>query len=252
MTPAETQEAVLNALEKLGGKPVVLQKDEKLSNKAKISLATAAQPVHVLTYHPAAVNELPYLVCFQCGLAERAIKTAADERFNVASTPNTYSQVENLVRGKNAIPENVVVSYTQMVADGLGTQLRSMPIGIRVDRAIFANHPELHEMQRTISHQQLQEEVACLSPTIRKMAPDLILNASVAMNAAHALALSRMWNDDACVVPYRLAGFESLGSQLLERMDSIPDSPTHDRELVTEWATLLGIADLFQIAPVGL
>jgi hypothetical protein len=51
MTPAEAQQAALNALEKLGGKPVVLREDGNLSNKAKISLASATQPAHVLSYH---------------------------------------------------------------------------------------------------------------------------------------------------------------------------------------------------------
>jgi len=40
MTPAQAQQAALNALEKLGGKPVVLREDGNLSNKVKISLAS--------------------------------------------------------------------------------------------------------------------------------------------------------------------------------------------------------------------
>jgi hypothetical protein len=252
MTPAEAQQAALNALEKLGGKPVVLREDGSLSNKAKISLASATQPAHVLSHHPSAVHELPYLVCFQCGLAERAMKSAADERFNVASTPDTYKRVAKLARDKRAIPENMVATYSQMIVDGLGTQLRSMPIGIRVDRAIYEQHPELHDMQRTIAMQQLQDGAACLSPSIKEMAPELIYNASVAMNAALAMFWSRAWGDEAHMVPYRLSGHEARGALLLDRLDSIPDVPTHDRELVTEWATLLGVSDLYQIGPVGL
>ena len=149
MTPAQAQQAALDQLEHLGGKPVVLQANEQLSNQAKISLASSTQPAHVLTYHPAFVHELPYLVCFQCVMAERTLKAAADERFNVASTPDTYQRVQKLVQDKGVIPQDMVTTYSQMVTDGLGTQLRSMPIGIRVDRVIHASHPELHEMQRT-------------------------------------------------------------------------------------------------------
>ena len=100
MTPAEAQQAALDQLEHLGGKPVVLQAKEQLSNQAKISLASSTQPAHVLSYHPAFVHELPYLVCFQCVMAERTLKAAADERFNVASTPGTYQRVQKLVGKK--------------------------------------------------------------------------------------------------------------------------------------------------------
>jgi hypothetical protein len=252
MTPAEAQQAALNALEQLGGKPVVLREDGTLSNKSKISLASATQPAHVLSYQPSAVHELPYLVCFQCGLAERSLKSAADERFNVASTPDTSRRVEKLVRDKRVLPEEMVAPYSQMIVDGLGTQLRSMPIGIRVDRSIHERNPELHEMQRTVAMQQLQDGTACLTPSIKELAPELIYDASVAMNAALALFWSSTWGDEAIMVPYRLSGHQALAEVLLERLASIPDAPTYDRELVTEWARLLGVSDLYYVGPVGL
>jgi len=252
MTPAESQQRALDALEKLGGKPVVLQEDTQLSNQARIHVASATEPAHVLTYHPAATHELPYLVCFQCSLAERALRSARDERFNVASTSETYSQVQKLVRAKQTIPEDMVATYSQMITDGLGVQLRSMPIGIRVDRVLYETHPELRDMQRVIAERQLKESVGCLSPAIKEMAPELIFNASVGMNAALALAWSRLWNEDAHVVPYRLAGYVGLGERLLAPLDAIPDTPHHDRELVSSWAEILGVDRLYQIGPVGL
>lgn len=72
MTPAEAQQAALDQLEHLGGKPVVLQANEQRSNQAKISLASSTQPAHVLPHNPAFVHALPYLVCFQCVTAERS------------------------------------------------------------------------------------------------------------------------------------------------------------------------------------
>lgn len=252
MTPAEAQQSALDQLEHLGGKPVVLQANNQLSNQARISLASSTQPAHVLSYHPAFAHELPYLVCFQCVMAERTLKSAADERFNVASTPDTYKRVQKLVQEKGVIPQDMVATYTQMITDGLGTQLRSMPIGIRVDRLIYASHPELQEMQQTIAGKQLNEAAGCLNPQVKAMAPDLLFKASVGMNAALALAWSRLWGDDTYVVPYRLSGHVGVGEQLLELMDSLPDAPTHDRELVTAWATLLGVDELYRIGPVGL
>lgn len=252
MSPSEAQQAALESLEQLGGKPVVLREQPQLSNHAKIHVAAADEHAHVLTYNPTAASQLPYLVCFQCGLAERALRSARDERFNVASTPETYSRVQRLVREKKTIPEEMVATYSQMITDGLGTQLRSMPVGIRIDRVLYQSQPELRGMQRVIADRQLKESVGCLSPSIKAMAPELIFNASVAMNAALALEWSRLWNDDAHVVPYRLAGHRAVGERLLESLDAIPDTPHHDRELVSLWAEILGVAGLYEIGPVGL
>ena len=94
MTPLEAQQQALDVLEQIGGKPVVLKEDSQLPNQARIHIASSAEPVHVLSYNPTARSELPYLVCFQCGLAERGLKSAPDERFNVASTTYTYSRVQ--------------------------------------------------------------------------------------------------------------------------------------------------------------
>ncbi len=90
MTPTEAQQHALDTLEQLGSKPVVLRENAQLPNQAKIHIASAAEPAHVLTYQSSAAAELPYLVCFQCGLAERALQAAPDERFNVASTSESY------------------------------------------------------------------------------------------------------------------------------------------------------------------
>lgn len=252
MTPAEAQQRALHDLEERSGNPVVLQEDIRLSNLARIQIATVARPVHVLSYSPKAAAELPYLVCFECELAKRAVLAARDERFNVASTDATYRQVEKLVRDRKGVPENMVATYSQMIADGLGTQLRSMPIGVRVDQALYRDHLELRDMQRAAAERSMNDNVGCLHPSIRAQAPDLFIQATAGMNAAFALAWCRLWSEDAHSVPYRLAGFLEHGEELLGALDAIPDSPSHDRELVSKWASLLRIDHLYQVGPVGL
>jgi hypothetical protein len=252
MTPSEAQQDALNALEQVGGKPVVLHENPTLPNPAKIHIASATEPVHVLTYNPTAALELPYFVCFQCAMAERALRSAADERFSVASTSETYSRVQKLVRQKKTIPEQSVASYSQMITDGLGTQLRSMPIGIRIDRALYDNRPELRALQRTATERILKEHLKCLHPGVRGLAPELFLNASLGMNAAYAIAWSRLCGGDSQVVPYTLAGFADLGKTLVDSLDSFPDSPTYDRALVVAWSQLLRIDHLYEVGPVGL
>jgi hypothetical protein len=241
MTPTEAQQIALHELEELGEAPVVLYEDARLPNLAKIQIASSGRPVHVLSYNPSAAPVLPYLVCFECGIAKRALLTPPDERFNVASTSETYSRIEKLVRQKKTIPPHAVSTYARMITDGLGTQLRSMPIGVRVDRALYRDHAELHEQQKAAAERSMKENVGCLQPSIRASAPELIVQASAAMNAAFALTWSQLWGEDDHIVPYRLAGFLERGEELLDALDAIPESAAFDRELVVKWATLLSV-----------
>lgn len=252
MTPSEAQQHALDELEELGGKPVVLQEDASLQNLARIQIASATRPIHVLSYSPTAAPALAYLVCFQCELAKRTLLAAPDERFNVASTSDTYRAVEKLAREKKGVPAEKLKSYSQIITDGLGTQLRSMPIGLRVDRHLFHEHPELHDQQRAAAERSMKDNVGCLHPSVRTHAPDLVFKATTTMNAAFALEWCRLWNEEAHAVPYRLAGFIEPAERLLGTLNAIPTTPTHDRELVVAWASLLGINHLYQIGPVGL
>jgi hypothetical protein len=101
MTPTTCQQLALAAVERASGKPVILDADPKLPNEALIRIATEAAPAHVLKYRAASEPELPYLVCFQCAMALRAVLAPRDERFNVTSSPSTYAAVRQLVDEKN-------------------------------------------------------------------------------------------------------------------------------------------------------
>ena len=108
MTPAEAQQAALDQLEHLGGKPVVLQAKEQLSNQAKISLASSTQPAHVLTYHPAFVHELPYLNLFPVcdgradaqGSSGRTVQCGQHSRHVPAGSEAGWQKAANLFSRK--------------------------------------------------------------------------------------------------------------------------------------------------------
>jgi len=82
------------------------------------------------------------------------------------------------------------------------TQLRSMPIGLRVDTWILRHYPELSNLQRSATLRQLRDNLAVLGPDIRKIAPARVYKASMAMNAAFALFWGREWGDPALLLPY--------------------------------------------------
>ena len=106
-------------------------------------------------------------------------------------------------------PESIATLRDQLF-DGLMTQLRSIPIGLRVDSWIMREYPELSELQQKAAMQQLQENLQVLSPEIKKIAPTKILTANLSMNAAFAEFWAR---------PFPIQGFRSpIKPQVLPKL----------------------------------
>ncbi len=230
---------------------MILHGDDAFSGHATLKLARAGQPAHILLYKPALQSELPYLASFQCLLALRTLEADDARRFDLASKPRLTSDVQDMLREHwekqgNPFPTELLPQIASKFANGLGLQLRSIPVAIRVDRAIFEKYPALHGMQRINVDQQLQEAMQALSPTVKAMAPKRIIDANVAMSTAFAKSWSVLRNDSKLALPFHTAGYSKQGENLLELLDSVPDSSNKDRQVVDAWAKELGLDDWFE------
>ena len=136
--------------------------------------------------------------------------------------------------------------------DGLIRQLRSIPVGLRVDSWLIREYPDLAEQQRTVINKQLAENLSALGPDVRDMAPDVILNANLGMNAAFALFWSRTWNEKPLSGPYMATGHLSVGESLLKLWDELNYQPVHDKDLIEAWGDHLGMAGWFEFVPYRL
>jgi len=126
------------------------------------------------------------------------------------------------------------------------TQLRSLPIGIRIDKWLWDAHPDLRELQKESIMRQQQDNVQTLGAQIREISPSDVFYANVAMNLAFAIFFDRLIGKDLYAVPYRSAGFENSGERLLEIESEIPPGAQHDRDLVDAWAEELEVSDWYQ------
>ncbi|MDP9476129.1 MAG: hypothetical protein M3R38_10680, partial [Actinomycetota bacterium] len=143
------------------------------------------------------------------------------------------------------LPKDAVEQLTDQFFDGLLTQLRSYPIGMRIDRWIRDTYPALHEVQEDSIDRQQQENVQGLSPQIKQMAPSVIYSGNASMNAAYALFCERLLSASQYFIPYRSAGFKKPARTLLGLWDEIPADARHDRELVDAWGKELGVSDWY-------
>jgi len=245
-----TKAEFLKRVEDASGKPVIVTSDPKIAGHAVIKVATSDQPAHVLLYKPQHESVLPYLVAYQCSLALRIIQAAPENQFDLASKPNMQSEVlslmENHAEGNPSISRDVVAQLASQFGHGLGWQLRSIPIAIRLDQQIHEEHPELREFQEKSIELQLQENMHALSPQAKQIAPEQIVRPNASMNSAFAKFWAGLLKSPMVFAPYVAAGYSPVASELLSLNATVPESSDHDRELVDAWANLLGLDRWFK------
>lgn len=249
-TPQDASAEIQRLFEQESGKPVVARASSEFSGYASIKVASTVSPAHVLLYKPGMESELPYLTAFQCGLAMRSILAEPQNRFDVASTAAMGPEVkrlieEHLAKSGSGIPTSMVPQLCQQLGHGLGLQLRSMPIAIRVDEWLYRDYPPLAELQRKSIERQLQEAMQALGPSVRAFAPQRIIDANVGMSCAFAKFWAVTWKEPEVEVPFVSAGYGKIGDELLGLVQSMDWSPDGDRELVNQWAQRLGLASWF-------
>lgn len=243
---------ILRRVEELTGAPVELVTDADQSTLARITRARGGAPAHLLRINPT-LGEADYLVIYQCAFILRQYETPADERWEFAGTAQGRDEVDRLVRRSGQLaqfPDAAKQQLTQQLLDGLLTQLRSYPIGMRIDSWIHESFPDLADLQRhAVAHQQ-QENQSVLRPEIRSIAPKPVYDANVSMNAAYAIFCDHLFGKMGYTIPFRSAGFEKQGRALVELFLSTPKEPAADRELVDSWAETLGLSGWYQWIPL--
>lgn len=145
MTPIDASKLIEEKQTAASDKPLLVQRDAKCFGHASIKIASDDDPAQVLLYKPELESELPYLSAFQCGLALRSIKAKTVNRFDLASTPTMGQDVKRLIEDHlrktgSPVPISMVPQLCQQLGNGLGLQLRSMLIAIRVDVATRCDH----------------------------------------------------------------------------------------------------------------
>jgi len=253
----EARSLVTRLVKRTTGFPVQIERDASLSTLGTIKMARPSFPYHVIRYSPEADGFLDYVVCFQCGFAMRLVGVSEEDRYEVGPSQEGREKVARLVSeqfGPSAdisLPAAAQAALSEQLLAGLVTQLRSIPLALRIDRWLRTEYAGLRDQQDSAMLQQLREGIAVLEPRVRGSMPKKIAEASVAMNAAQALYWSRVWGDEQVVIPYKASGLLKAGEALLQVWDELPGDPVHDRELIDAWGRILGISDWYEFVPFG-
>ena len=230
---------ILKRVEDQTGKSIQFFRDEKLSLLATLQMARNGAEFHVLRYRPS--NEpLDYLVTFQTGFVLRLFENEPCCRFDFSPEATASKQVEPLLaagQSLGSVEKKTLPEFAKVIAQWALMNLRSMPIGMRIDTWIAAEYPDLKELQASSIALQQQQNLHLLSHHIGKLTIPTTLMGPI---AAYALFADRLSDGGDFAIPFEAAGVIAQGKTLLRIWDELPSAAAHDCELVNAWAAECG------------
>jgi len=250
----ETQHIVAE-LERLSGLPVRVVPAPDLAVMGKVTMSPHVTGSYLIQYRPG-IPFKDYVVAVQCGHVLRLLSLPELQRCQFATGAAALSWGSQAVKafrktsGQAPLPEPVLAGFAEQLIAGLFTQLRSIPIGMRIDAWLAAEYPTLGDEQAESLAVQQQEAVSCLGPQVRSVVPDEIISSSILLNTAHALFCDRLLGITQFQVPYVASGFKEMAEALLRIFDDLPADPSSDRALVDHWAKEIGLDGKYTWIPV--
>jgi hypothetical protein len=243
----ETQ-ALVQKLATLSGKPLEFMRDPGLAVLASLKVARDGAPYHVLRYKPS--NEpLDYIVAQQVGFSSRMFSLPVDLRFDFAATGKGESSMQDLIRVSTSpieVDKALLPEFAKQVHHWALMQVRSIPIGMRVDALLYRDYESLRELQELGLASQQQMNANLLSQRVGGLTAPV---AHLAPATAFALFTDRLLGVQRYAIPFEAAGVLAEGHALLKIFDATPDDPAHDLALVDGWADYLGMNGWYEWIP---
>jgi hypothetical protein len=254
MSLSEITQKVLRLVETRSGIPVNVEPDPGLpgSTLAKVVMARGTLNLHRVFYRPDSSLAPDYLICKQAGYILRLFDTPPEKRFDFVGSSEGLAAVERLVSAHPVVkmmPPQSLPQFCQILYDGLMFHLRSIPVGMQVDRWLATEFPALAESEKASVLREVQDSVATLAQQHRQYSPPKIYDATQAISAAFTAFWADRLNQPQLSLAFKAAGYFQAGQELLSLWQSTPDAAENDRKLIDGWAKKLEIAGWYHWMP---
>ena len=254
MALGKSVEKVLRLVEEKTGLPVHVETDASLPPNilAKVTMARGKMPIHRVAYQPDRSASPDYLIVFQCGFVLRHYSLLPADRVDFANTDVAEQTVRQWVSNNPKMPGMTaqnIAGLTGFLYNGLLSQLRSIPVGLRVDSWIMEEYPDLAPLQQEAALKQLSDNAAGLRPDVQATMPKEALVASLSMSAAFAIYWAEKFGQPQLTLPYLTTGHLAAGQALYDIWRDSSIDPGQDRSLIDAWASKLGLQGWYQWVP---
>jgi hypothetical protein len=242
------QELIAEA-ESASGRPVQVIYEAELPTSASVRFARDGASHHVVMVQPGPAAD--YFIANQVGFITRLYALAPEARadFVVLAT-----------RADSAAADLVARQLPQWSADDAGARramrgivdwvllnVRSVPVGMRIDQRIFRDYPGLRDALLAGVQSQNDGNFGAIT-SLRQQLPGLPAR-HFAPAAAYAIFADRLLGGANLTLPYEAMGLLQPGRELMRHYDSIPANPASDRAVIDAWAADTGVADLYRWEP---
>ena len=230
---------------------VVLRLSRQSSQSLRVALFSAPLHGRHATFHPErlasesirfkpGILNPDYLVASQLLFLLRRLALPPAERWDLAGTPSEQD-VAIKVLGLSVFP----VDFARNMVGQVSNQMRSFPVGFRVDTTIRDSFPGLAQQQHAEILTQLAEMEKALAPEFRGKFPRGIVDANTVMNAAFAIHWAGVHDEPRYAIPFEALGYRDRAEELLSALEVVDDAPSADQDLVICWASTLGLTGSF-------
>ncbi len=251
----EPVQEIIDRIKATTGKAIRFEKKSDLGVPVTIKMADKDASTHLLLYNPSRIEEINYAIANQCGYILRLYSgdehlryiPVANKRTMMTFLMETDEEIHSLspVFGKDKINQMVVLWY-----EGILYQLTRMPPEIMVNKWIYDEYPELRALQINALSQQRETAVMSLSQDLRRITPAKVYSASNIMNYVFFKVLEDYFHLD-YVAPYHSTIFIFDGTALAKLTENeYVNSHEGDREMISRWASHLGLEKWFEWKPM--
>jgi len=234
-------------LEQLSHRSVEFMRVDSLPVLASIKIARNGAPYHILQYRPSN-SPLDYYIAQQAGIALRMFEQPESQRFDFSSDGSGEKVLESAIRASaNLSPadQELLPMFVKSIHQWALMQLRSIPIGMRVDAWLFESFPNMREAIKEGLAEQQQMNAEALGMRVGKLTPP---SNQFAPAAAYALFTDRLLGTSYSI-PFKASGALEDGIELLVIFDQMQRTPEYDIQLVDAWARQLGMQGWYQWIP---
>lgn len=243
---------------KLTGREPILRREPALPGDTRAMLVRPKFPhrPYEIRYARGQERYLPHLIAHEVGHLVRLYRVPEAERLMPALTRESRRRAaEELAPDlvemmRLGMTEHTLPELFDIWLQGVGTQLANFPADLRIEAWIHERFPGLRPIQERSLVEEVHRAYPSLQPQVARLTPPRVYWPTMAMNAAQAYQVARLYNRLELMAPFEQRGFADVGGYLAH-LALGPHDQGHrsDMAAVNTWANELRLAGWFEWAP---
>lgn len=229
-------------------RPIVIEPTPSLGARATFTFGSRHGTADRLRYDPRCEEHLDHLVAHEVGHALLIAEAPSKDRVR----PVVNDEIVHRDLGAETsrllywmAPEqrrDAERRWSRIVV----SSLRDLPEDVQIERTIWQER-ELRDRQRASLRQQVNGFYRALSPQVRPAVPPKVLAIERRVDCAWATWVARLLNEPELVSPFRDAGIEDAGIDMVRQLDTAePTSAAVCRSATDLLATSLGVRSWYE------